>query len=272
MVLYMQLPLVVGLGGVAQNENAKAIRWSRRFEWPMLFLAFWIIIEWHLQTSNRLTDDFIQTTDWLIWLFFLSETALLTALVDRKREYLKNNWVNLIIIVTSFPLIWWFMPAAAALRAIRLVVLFSLLMQISTTARRVLSRNHLGTALFAAFILIIFSGFIVAGLDPNIKTPWDGIWWAWVTVTTVGYGDVVPSSLEGRLFGSFLILVGVCLLSLITANFSAFIIAEDKAAQLKSDIEMKNRLEQLQAHLERLEKKVDTVLRHQNQPDSDLEP
>lgn len=63
---------------------------------------------------------------------------------------------------------------------------------------------------------------MMAAIDPAINNIWDGMWWAWVTVTTVGYGDIVPVSGPGRILAGILMLIGMGLFSLFTANFSAF--------------------------------------------------
>lgn len=268
----MQFPLVVGLAGVSPNENPSALRWSQRLEWPMLLLSLWIILEWYLQARGHLDATTITVSDWTIWLFFVTETVLLTTLVDRKWEYLRNNWVNLVIIATGLPLLWWFQPAAGALRILRVLVMFSLILQMSGRARRMLSRNHVGPTIFAAFLLVVVSGFIVAGLDPGIGSPWEGIWWAWVTITTVGYGDIVPTTVEGRLFGAVLILMGIGLFSVMTASFSAFFVSEDKLQEVRNEQEMINRLELLQTRMDRLEKKLDALLLSVEKPERDLEP
>jgi voltage-gated potassium channel len=105
-----------------------------------------------------------------------------------------------------------------------------------------------------AFIVIVMSGFLIAAIDPGFDTPWDGVWWAWVTVTTVGYGDFVPLSIEGRLFASFLILMGIGLFSLLTANFSAFIISREEREILRREHRILSKLEDLDTKINRLEK------------------
>ena len=69
------------------------------------------------------------------------------------------------------------------------------------------------------------AGLLMAGIDPNIDTVWEGIWWAWVTVSTVGYGDTVPESAAGKIFGAVVILFGVGFFSLLTASFSAYFVS-----------------------------------------------
>jgi voltage-gated potassium channel len=60
----------------------------------------------------------------------------------------------------------------------------------------------------------------------NIHGPSDAIWWALVTVTTIGYGDKFPVSNEGRLIAGFLIVFGVIMMATITAALAAWILEQ----------------------------------------------
>jgi len=85
------------------------------------------------------------------------------------------------------------------------------------------SRN-LGYLVLLATTVTIVVGFLLFLIDPNIKTLMDGIWSAWVTMTHVGFGDVVPVSFFGRLLAALLILFGLVFFSIFTALVSvAFI-------------------------------------------------
>jgi voltage-gated potassium channel len=55
----------------------------------------------------------------------------------------------------------------------------------------------------------------------------DGIWWAWVTMTHTGFGDIVPTTVSARIFAAILIFVGVVLISLMTAHLSVFLIGSE---------------------------------------------
>ena len=59
----------------------------------------------------------------------------------------------------------------------------------------------------------LLAGLFLAYIDTNITNPWQGIWWAFQTITTVGYGDVLPHSTGGRIFAILFMLVGVGLLA-----------------------------------------------------------
>ncbi|MDD5320981.1 MAG: potassium channel family protein [Methylococcales bacterium] len=83
--------------------------------------------------------------------------------------------------------------------------------------------------LILAVAVAIASGFILYLLDPNIHSLFDGIWSAWVTMTHVGFGDVVPTSFLGRLLSATLILFGLTLFSLFTAILSVTLIGKNMA-------------------------------------------
>jgi len=253
------LPKILGLMGVASDESHRAQKTARLFEGPMLLLACWILIDWLIQSNN---PDFNQLTisDWVIWTFFMVETSVLTLMVKRKLTYLKNNWVNLLIIIFSFPLLWEIFPHAAGFRALRLVVLFVIFVQASRSLRTVLSRNHLGSTLVASFFVIVVAGTLMSMIDPNVNTPLDGIWWAWVTVTTVGYGDIVPATNAGRVFGAFLILLGIGLFTMLTASFAAFFMAEEEKEMIQEEDENIKRLTDIELRLMMLESKLDALL------------
>ena len=71
------------------------------------------------------------------------------------------------------------------------------------------------------------AGFMLYLIDPNVHSTPDGIWSAWVTMTHVGFGDVVPTSFLGRLLSGSLILFGLILFSLCTAILSASLVGRN---------------------------------------------
>ena len=62
----------------------------------------------------------------------------------------------------------------------------------------------------------------------HIQTPSDALWWGLVTVTTIGYGDVYPVTMEGRLVAGVLIIFGVAMISTLTGSFAAWILTNDE--------------------------------------------
>lgn len=230
----------LGLAGVEDDENVRARRWARRFEIPVLLVTLWIPVHWFMEVKGLLTPLQSHMGDWAIWMVFLMETTVLTYMVDNKLLYLRRNWMNLLIIAGGLPMVWSYTPLTGVLRSLRLVLLAGLLFRFSGNVRQFLAHNRLGATLAVALVVIVLAGLLMAAIEPGVETPWDGIWWAWVTVTTVGYGDIVPVTGPGKLFAAMLILMGVGLFSLMTANFSSFFIGRDVSrveAELEEDMD-----------------------------------
>lgn len=87
--------------------------------------------------------------------------------------------------------------------------------------------KHVGYLVLLSLAATLAVGILLFLIDPNIHSPLDGIWSAWVTMTHVGYGDVVPASFLGRLLAAGLILLGVVLFSLFTALVSVTLISKN---------------------------------------------
>ena len=110
---------------------------------------------------------------------------------------------------------------------------------------------------------------MVSFIDPSVQTPLDGIWWAVQTVTTVGYGDVVPSSSIGRLVGILLMIIAIAMFVSITSRLSAMLTREVKKQRIAGkkqhtgDVERDKRavahMELLIDELKALHKKVDAL-------------
>ena len=130
------------------------------------------------------------------------------------------------------------------------------------TKRAVANRRIFPFLLLATAGLGLLSGFVVTVVDhkdfPSFGT---GVWWAIVTLGTVGYGDVVPHTAWGRVVGSVVIIVGVTFLSFLIATVTSYFVAAEEAeaagatgaertAQLAEALESLRRIEQRLATIE----------------------
>jgi voltage-gated potassium channel len=97
--------------------------------------------------------------------------------------------------------------------------------------RAMFRRGHLLRFLLAAAVLVA-NGAIMVYLferhapDSNIHTLGESVWWALVTVTTVGYGDYTPVTVEGRITAVFVMLVGLLTLAVVTAQVASSFVAQ----------------------------------------------
>lgn len=221
----------LGVAGVNPTENLKARQIGRVFEFLVL-LALLVVFARLLVFYN----DGVVKTDWItsaIWLVFFLELAFNLFNVEKKIRYLKENWLNVLIVLIAFPVIEWGNDWVVVVRSLRLVLFLRFFNGFFKDIIIVLGRNRFGQILSIFAFIIIGSGAIFAYLED--RQMWDGVWYALVTITTVGYGDVVPVSDAGRVFGVVLILFGVVFFSLVTANISAFLIGSEQR-KVESDI------------------------------------
>ncbi len=97
-------------------------------------------------------------------------------------------------------------------------------------------------------VLIACASFAITRTDASeFPTIYDGLWWAASTITTVGYGDVVPASTEGRAIGLMLMFSGIALLAILTGSIAALLMSEDVEEEERR---IEHRLDAIEALLE----------------------
>ena len=247
---------LVGLRGVHPDENRTAKKWGARFEKPMLIAVLWIPVQIYLESTGDISQNFTSVFDWLIWALFLTEGAVLTTLVSNKKRYITQNWMNVVIVISSLPMLWDQTPVTTIMRFIRLVFMMGIMSRLFNTTHSVLRKNHLGSTLALALVFVVISGSVIFKIDPEVKSIADGVWWALATVTTIGYGDVVPHSNMGRLFGGVLILLGVALFSHLTANISAFLISRGVKEEERMILD---KIRQMEGKLQSIEQSINNL-------------
>lgn len=91
---------------------------------------------------------------------------------------------------------------------------------------------------------------VEGGENTHIQSYGDGLWWAIVTVTTVGYGDISPTTTEGRVIATCLMLLGIGVIGAFTATVASFFVQQEEGSELAA----------IEARLARLEQKLDALL------------
>lgn len=114
-------------------------------------------------------------------------------------------------------------------------------------------QKSLGYVLFLAVGVTVLFGLAVFLVDPNVRSFSDGVWYAWVTMTHVGYGDVVPTSFIGRLLSCLLILFGLAVLALLTATFSTILIGRGMGEVARDESQILAEIKRLHERLDQLE-------------------
>jgi len=122
-------------------------------------------------------------------------------------------------------------------------------------------RNAAGVIVLVTGSIVVGAGVLISVIDheeyPSIGL---GLWWALQTVTTVGYGDVTPAQVSGRIVGAVVMLQGIALLAIVTAVITSTFVARasrDYQAQVARD-ELSDR-ELIERRFDELERKLDAL-------------
>lgn len=155
---------------------------------------------------------------------------------EDSRAYLKSNWFDLaLIVLLASPLL----RLLVAFRLAGLAPVVRIGGFLRSNQRRMLnilvvSGESLPAAMALVFAVVFFFGaatfLLERSANPQFAEISDGLWWAFVTLTTVGYGDVVPITPAGRILAVLTMLFGITIYSIMIANITYFIeeIGENK--------------------------------------------
>ena len=196
----------------------------------ILVLSLYVLISLIVTTFFVLSDEvtvLLNYVDNLICIIFLVDFAIRFKKANNKLVFMKWGWIDLI---SSIPYID-FLRAGRVLRLIRLIRVFRAFKATKLIFEHI-NRNKKQSALTSvaliSFLMVIFSSIAVLqfekDVNSNIKTAEDAIWWSYVTITTVGYGDKFPITTEGRIIGAVLMTMGVGIFGTFTALVSSWFI------------------------------------------------
>ncbi len=251
---------IIGMGGAPPKASRLAHKVDRMLDGPMIVAAFLIIpiifLEMTLPQGSQL-HDWVLIADAVVWGAFIAEYVIMLWVTKMPWKYTKRNWLNVIIILTSIPVV---MPAAYAavrvlrllrgLRALRVVVAAGIVYR---SVERILKKNGFAYFLALTLLVMLAGATLIPLVDPAISDPADGLWWSVVTTTSFGdYDSMVPSNIMSKVMAGTTIILGIILISLMTANISAHFVEKDSEDEF-SRIEEK--LDRIEKKLGKLEKK-----------------
>lgn len=198
--------------------NERARRVERWLEIPVVIAALSVVPAIFIQESSlgEPWQSIANGVNWASWSVFAIEFVVMLVLVDSRWQYLRTHPLEVAIVFLSAPLYPSGMHGIRVLRLLRLLRLVS----VGSFARRAFSLEGLHYAGIMAVITVLGGGSaftaVERGHNPEVKNTWDGLWWAIVTITTVGYGDIVPKTTAGRLIAVVVMVVGIGFIAVLT--------------------------------------------------------
>jgi voltage-gated potassium channel len=216
-------------------------RWEKHTEWPLAAVAFVFLVVYSVQILGRPHGHeahLLWLTAWLAWgVFVVDYLARLYLAPDRFRWFLQH-WFDLAIVA---------LPLLRPLRLLRLVVLLGALQKAAGSA----IRGRIVTYTVSAVILLIY----VASLailtkerdqpGATINSFGNAVWWSITTVTTIGYGDLYPVTVTGRVIAVALMIGGISLVGVVTASIASWIVQRVSEAETANQAASAAQIEEL---------------------------
>jgi voltage-gated potassium channel len=225
---------------------------EHRLEWPMLVAALLVIPAIAIEQSDvgQPWDTVAKVLNWGTWLAFLTEALLMLRVVDDRWAWLREHPLEVAIVLLTPP----FLPASLqAARVFRLLRLLRLV-RAAVLARRLLTTEGIRDAAVLALLTVLGGGAAYAAVEKDQDlTTWDGVWWAIVTVTTVGYGDSYPQTDAGRIIAITVMVIGIGFIAALTAAAAERFIRAREAEQQRADLH--DRLDEIARRLDDIERR-----------------
>ena len=254
---------LLGVGGVPPGDNERAYAWERRLHALMIGIALASLAALYLTEFSGSRELFAvgHALEWVIFLLFAFELAWMVHVCDQKLDYLRSNGLDVLIVLCSGLAIMgvdteW----VAAARLLRLATVALVLTRAMRPMRTLFSPGGLPYVGLVAVIIFLVAGGAFYWLEPTVRSYADGLWLAFVTGATIGYGDIVPTTTGSRLFAVLITMVGLTLFSLVTASVAAFFIGEDEKTLRR---QMHRDLQRLKEDVARLLTEEEHMLRRE---------
>lgn len=233
----------VEVGTESDYVTPALLRWRERTDAPLLVLAIGslplLLLELDRNDLTAADRVFLDGTNLLVLVAFAVDYVVKLYLARPPGKFVRAEWASLLIVLAQvLALLPGTLSAFGILRifragrAWRAVAVLARVVAIGGVAARegrsVLRRHAARFALsFAAFTWLTAGVcFTLAELGPNdnVRSFFDGLWWASTTITTVGYGDIFPVTTAGRLVGVVTMGVGISAFAVVTAKVAEYLV------------------------------------------------
>lgn len=243
------------------TDEPRIAAWDRYVDWPLTALAVvflaayaWQVLDTSLGPGVNLALEFVITA---VWVIFGLDYVIRIGLARRRWRFVGTHILDLAILL---------LPMLRQLRALRIVTVISIL-------NRQLRDDFRGKVAVYVGGTVALVGFAsaLAVLDAERDAPnatitdfGEAVWWTITTISTVGYGDRFPVTLEGRLVAATLMVTGIALLGVVTASIASWFV--ENLAQTSQDI-----VEEIEAELEESERDIEAdIIAAQQKASADL--
>ncbi|GAA4194481.1 hypothetical protein GCM10022288_30030 [Gryllotalpicola kribbensis] len=229
-------------------------QWRRITDWPLAGLAiiFLVAYSWEVIGELRGTArDVAEVFEWIGWTAFAVDYLVSLALADRRWRWFYTHLIDLAIVA---------LPILRPLRLLRVAAAFTVLQRrVGVALRGRIVIYAVGAAVLLIYVAALAELEAEYGHGGRVQTIGDALWWAIVTITTVGYGDAIPVTLVGKLVAVCLMFGGVALIGVVSATLASWIVervseqeeAQEQAVTAQHFAELREEIRALRLELQR---------------------
>ena len=206
--------------------------------------------------------DVANFVGWVVWTVFLLELVFGLRTAVRPVRWLLTHPIEVLVVVLTPPFlgdVLLSMPYLGAL--LRLALLARVVLPI-LRLRKLVTLSGVVYGCIFCLLVIVACGLAYPIVEPGARQAGadDGLWWAWISATTVGYGDIYPVTSAGRLLAACTVLVGIVFVALFTALIVEALVASRVGAALERDVEQVEReVEDIEREVEDIDVGMDTA-------------
>ena len=226
--------------------GSRIAKWEKATEWPLTIAAVLFLASYAVQILARpggIVSVICELLLWVTWAVFVVDYVTRLAVAEHRWRWFYRHLLDLAIVV---------LPMLRPLRLMRFLTVLAILGRGTGTMLR--GRVAIYTA--GATVLTVFIAAL-AVLDAeqglgDIDTFGDAIWWAFVTITTVGYGDYYPVTFTGRIVAVGLMIGGIALIGVVTATLASWIVERVADQSTKAAAATEHQVEDLRREVSEL--------------------
>ena len=225
--------------------------WQKLVEWPLVGAALLFLAVYSWQIIGDLhgpQEVFAEVIIGVTWAMFLIYYLVNLALAQNRGRWFIRHLFDLAIVV---------LPMLRPLRLLRLVTILSILQRSAGTA----FRGRVVVYAVGASVLLVYVAALAMldaerGHPGSIQTFGEGLWWAFVSITTVGYGDYFPVTPTGRVVAVGIMIGGIALIGVVTATLASWIVEKVSEANEAEQVATKAHIDELLAEVRAIREDV----------------